>query len=469
MQNQYIVGIGASAGGLESMLTLFAGLPLMGQLTYIVAQHMAKDGHDELLLLLLSRESRMPVKLAINGIKLEVDTIYIIPSGKDGRVHEQTIHLYPPSAEHLSTPSVNALLISLAESAREKAIAVIVSGTGSDGVLGCQAIRHAGGLVLVQNPSEAKFGGMPSASIEAKIVDRVISVKKIESVFRELIPNLDSLTIPSEPIQPNILDQTESELETIVSLVFKATGIDFSSYKEDTLLRRLDKRKSTLGIDSNSSYLKYISTHSDELNFLQNFFLVSVSSFFRDKEAWIALGKLFSEKRIKLESNKAFRVWVVGCASGEEAYTIAILLKELDSQLSIEILANDLNPEALEIAKAGIYKISSFKEMPESIKDKYFIQTEDKLQLKSEIRDCVHFELSDILNQPLPNDIDLISCRNLLIYMKSNLQESLIQKFNESLVSGGTLFLGQAESLSFVGNSLFMPLDDYNRIFRKRT
>lgn len=468
MQNHYIAGIGASAGGLESMLTLFGALPPTGQVSYVVAQHMAKDGHDELLLLLLSRVSRMPVQLATDGLQLEVDTIYIIPSGKDGRVHDNIIHLYPPSAEHLSTPSINALLISLAESAKNKAIAIIVSGTGSDGVLGCRAVRHAGGLTLAQDPSQAKFGGMPMASIDAKIIDKVFSVSLLSSVLREFIPNLVSNTNSLDPKKPLVLEQEESELETILALILKATKIDFSGYKEDTLLRRLDKRKSVLGIESASAYLAYIDKNPDELNFLQNFFLVSLSSFFRDKEAWNALQKTLSETLNNKDLNKKIRVWVVGCATGEEAYTIAILLKELESKLSIEIIANDLNPEALEIAKEGFYRSGSFKEMPESIREKYFYENEGKLEIKSEIRDCVQFELNDILNQAVPQNIDLVSCRNILIYMKSNLQDSLIQKFYESLVSKGILFIGQAESLSFVGNSLFMPVDDYNRVFKKR-
>jgi chemotaxis methyl-accepting protein methylase len=468
----HIAGVGASAGGLEAMLPMFARMTATGRIAFVVAQHMAKDGHDELVVRLIGRESALPVVLALNGVRLQADTVYVIPSGKDGRVKGDTLNLCEPAVEHLSTPSVNALFVSIAESGKTRAIGIVLSGTGSDGVIGCKAIKAGGGLTLAQDPAEAKFNGMPVAAIDAKAIDHVVPVERIGATLTSLFPGAATpfgvARAPAASEEGSISAVARHELDTLLRQVHQATGIDFSSYKEETLLRRLEKRKATLGVDSPEAYQALIRRQPEELNILQHLFLVSVSSFFRDRESFqvlkMSLAKLVSGK----SANEPIRVWVPGCASGEEAFTLAILLKELTDQHPIEITASDLNPEALAMCREGVYRQTAFKEMDAGVREHYFVPKGQHFEIKPEIKACVSFEQRDVLGGTPPANLDLVSCRNLLIYMKSHLQDKLIKSFHQSLRSQGLLFIGQSESLSFVGNSLFVPIDHYHRLFRRR-
>jgi chemotaxis protein methyltransferase CheR/two-component system CheB/CheR fusion protein len=475
----HIVGIGASAGGIEAMLPLFACMPATGHIAYVVAQHMAKDGHDELVVRLIGRESALPVVLAGHGVRLQADTVYVIPSGKDGRVQGDTLHLCEPAAEHISTPSVNALFVSIAESAHGKGIGIVLSGTGSDGVVGCRAIKAAGGLTIAQLPAEAKFDGMPAAAIEAKVIDEILSVEAIGERLASRYPIVaKSTSKPAKPantavppaltFSPSSAFSPLSAYDQLLKLVHQATGIDFSSYKEDTLLRRLDKRMSTIGAANLTEYLALARKQPDELKTLQHMFLVSVSSFFRDRESFdvlkMSLAKLVAGK----PAGEPVRVWVPGCASGEEALTLAILLRELSDKHLIEIVGTDLNPEALAIARAGSYRQTAFKEMNAAVRDRYFDAHGQHFQANPQLLACISYEQRDVLGGVTMHNLDLVSCRNLLIYMKSHLQDDLITRFHRALHPQGLLFIGQSESLSFVGNSLFVPIDHYHRLFRRR-
>lgn len=466
-QATHIAGVGASAGGLEAMLPMFARMPATGRIAFVVAQHMAKDGHDELVVRLIGRESALPVRLAEQGVRLQADTVYVIPSGKDGRVHGDALTLSEPAAEHLSTPSVNALFSSLAESSRGKAIGILLSGTGSDGTQGCRAIRNQGGMTLAQDPLEAKFNGMPQAALDAHAIDQVLPVAEIGATLARLFPGAGGTVMPPMA-EASAVAGDSRELAQLLRQVHQATGIDFSSYKDDTLLRRLEKRKSTLGIDSAEAYQAHIRRQPEELHVLQHLFLVSVSSFFRDRESFqvlkMSLAKLVAGK----PDNEPIRVWVPGCASGEEPYTLAILLTELSSRHPIEITATDLNPEALAMAREGIYRQTAFKEMDAGLRERYFVARGQHFEIKPELKACVRYEQRDVLGGVPPANLDLVSCRNLLIYMKSHLQDQLIRSFHQALRSQGLLFIGQSESLSFVGNSLFVPIDHYHRLFRRR-
>jgi chemotaxis protein methyltransferase CheR/two-component system CheB/CheR fusion protein len=465
----HIAGVGASAGGLEAMLPMFARMTATGRIAFVVAQHMAKDGHDELVVRLIGRESALPVELALHGVRLKADTVYVIPSGKDGRVRGDTLNLSEPAAEHLSTPSVNALFVSIAESGKANAIGIVLSGTGSDGVIGCRAIKAGGGLTIAQDPLEAKFNGMPAAAIDAKAIDKVVAVDRIGATLAGLFPG--AATPPGTPVASDdgsLSAAVRDELDTLLRQVHKATGIDFSSYKEDTLLRRLEKRKSTLGVTSAEAYQAHIRRQPDELKTLQHLFLVSVSSFFRDAESFKVLKMSLAKQVSGKPEGEAIRVWVPGCASGEEAYTLAILLRELSDKHPIEITATDLNPDALAMCREGIYRQTAFKEMAADIRDRYFVAKGQHFEIKPDIKACVRFEQRDVLGGKPPDKLDLVSCRNLLIYMKSQLQDQLIKSFHQALRSQGLLFIGQSESLSFFGISLFAPIDHYHRLFRRR-
>lgn len=516
----HVAGIGASAGGLEAMLPLFAKIPPTGRIAYVIAQHMAHGGHSELVARLIAREARLPLSVARDGEALEADHIYLLPSGKDGVLRGNTLVLSEPVAEYLSHPSADALLTSIARTHQECAIGIILSGTGSDGLAGCRAIKAAKGLTIAQELSEAKFDGMPEAAISARVIDHVLPVEqigaflhqrlvtantgipsrspevKLASALAERSHDYDDPHVrlpapetgkPATPSLANVLgdyshdyddpvlsNSAYRELAYLLPQILKATGIDFSSYKEETLLRRLEKRKATLGMDSAEAYQALIRRDPEELHTLQHLFLVSLSSFFRDHESFRELERALSSLVSAKPAGEALRAWVPGCASGEEAYTLAIILHGLVKKSAaphpIEIVATDLNPEALAIAREGKYRGTAFKEMENQLLDKYFIAHGQHYEVKPEIRSCVRFEQRDVLGGAPPGGkLDLVSCRNLLIYMKSNLQDQMISAFHQALVSKGLLFIGQSESLSFHGNSLFVAIDHYHRLFRRRT
>lgn len=463
------------------MLPLFARLRPTGQIAYVIAQHMAHNGHGELVARLIQRESSLPVILVDKNLRLEADTVYLIPAGKDGLVRADMLTLAEPASGNISTPSVNTLLKSIAESCGSNAIGIVLSGTGTDGVAGCRAIKAAGGLTLAQLPAEAKYDGMPIAVIDAGLADQIMSVDEIGG---RLAARFGGSAAPAVAATPTtVVKEAEigeleisvaqhRELEQLLRQVLEATGIDFSSYKEETLLRRLEKRKSAVGVTSAEAYQTLIRRDPHELHALQHLFLVSMSSFFRDRDAFLSLERALAARIVNKQEGTPVCTWVPGCASGEEPYTLAVILSELLGscrQLQpIAITATDLNPEALEMARAGIYPVTAFQEMDTALRDRYFIGNGKHFEVKPELRACVQFEQRDILSGSPQGKFDLVSCRNLLIYMKSPLQDRLIKSFHQALLPGGLLFLGQYESLSFLGESLFKPVDQYHRLFARR-
>jgi len=447
----------------------------------VIAQHMANDGHSELVARLIQRESALPVILVDKTWQLRADTVYMIPAGMDGLVSAATVKLTEPGAGNISTPSVNTLFRSIAENCGSNAIGIVLSGTGSDGVAGCRAIRAAGGLTLVQEPTEAKYAGMPEAVISAGLADQVVSV---ETVGEQLAARFPGVPAPAVTVSPkDIIGAEESdegaissaerrELEMLQRQILEATGIDFSSYKEETLLRRLEKRKSVVRVTTADAYQALIRREPRELHVLQHLFLVSMSSFFRDRDSFLSLERALAARIVDKREGVPVRVWVPGCASGEEPYTLAVILCELLGSCRqlhpISITATDLNTEALAMARAGSYPRTAFQEMDAALRDRYFIRKGEHFEVTPELQACVRFEQRDVLTGTPPAELDLVSCRNLLIYMKSHLQDQLIKRFHQALLPGGLLFLGQYESLTFLGNSLFAPIDQYNRLFQRR-
>lgn len=475
-----VAGIGASAGGLEAMLAMCSRLRPNGRIAYVIAQHMANDGHSELVARLIQRETTLPVILADKTLQIQADTVYMIPAGKDGLIRAERLMLSEPVCGSISTPSVNALFKSIAESCGSNAIGIVLSGTGSDGVAGCRAIRAAGGMTLVQLPAEAKYSGMPETVIAAGLADQILSV---EAMGERLAARFPENVAPGVAVKPDstvaadcgeaaISASQRSELEQLQRQILEATGIDFSSYKEETLLRRLEKRKEALGVATADAYQALIRRNHHELHSLQHLFLVSMSSFFRDRDSFLTLEQALAARIMDKQEGVPVRAWVPGCASGEEPYTLAIILSELLGscrQLQpISITATDLNAEALDLARAGIYPRTAFTEMDAAMCERYFIPRGEQYEVTPELRACVQFEQRDILTCTAPGELDLVSCRNLLIYMKSHLQDQLVKTFHQALLPNGLLFLGQYESLSFLGGSLFTPVDLYHRLFARR-
>lgn len=480
----HVVGIAASAGGLEAMLGLFAGVRANGQSCYVVAQHMAKDGHDELVVRLIQRESTLPVVLAQDGIALRADTIYVIPSGHDGVLDAEVLRLQAPSPSHLSTPSANVLFDSLARSARDQAIGIVLSGTGSDGALGCRAIRAAGGVTVVQDPAQAKFNGMPQAALDAQVVDHSLAVQGISALLGRICPGQPPAFSETAPAVPSCalapadlptaveLPPTNPELlalQHVVQQIAQATGVDFSGYKEDTLLRRLSKRKALRGATTAQDYQALIQRDPLELQALQQLFLVSVSSFFREPEAFDALGRLLAQRLHTQPTGQPIKVWVAGCATGEEVYTLAIVLREaLGEDRPYSIVATDLNHVAIRQAQAGVYRCAALRTVDAQRLARYFKPCGDDFEVSPTLREGVRFVQADVLAGPPDAEFDVVSCRNLLIYFKASLQDRLLRDIERALSPQGLLLTGQAESLGFSGHVLYEALDPMYRVYGRR-
>ncbi|MGR8931455.1 MAG: chemotaxis protein CheB [Gammaproteobacteria bacterium] len=466
-----IVGIGASAGGLDSMLALFAKLKVNGRAAYIVAQHMAHDAHSELIARLLNRESALPVVPAMRDQLIQADQIYLIPAGWNGVVDERRLLLRAPAENSLSTPSANVLFESIARSQGSQSIGIVLSGTGRDGAIGCQAIKAVGGTTMVQAPETTKFNGMPRSAIEAKAVDFALSVELIAAQLKERFQNSGERSSVATNIESSN-PPDHRELPTLLSRVLQATGIDFSGYKEETLLRRLDKRLSMLGIATLGHYLDYIAGKPEELKTLQHLFLVSLSSFFRDPESFARLEMPLTELVGDKTQGEMIRVWVPGCATGEEVFTLAIMLAEIMgkhfSEKRIQILGTDINTEAIQYAKRGLYRQTAFRTTDPWLLQRYFQEKGHHFEVAERLRGVCRFELGNVSDPGSTNGFDLISCRNLMIYMKSQLQSRLIENFYFMLRLNGLLFVGQAESIGVMGNALFYPVDHYHKIYRRR-
>jgi chemotaxis protein methyltransferase CheR/two-component system CheB/CheR fusion protein len=469
----HIVGIGASAGGLEAMGELFSKLLPSGRVAYVIAQHMAKDGHSELVARMLNRQSPFSIVEATGGDLIEPDKVYLIPSGSDGEVKNGRIYLLPPAPEHLSTPSVNFLFASIAREYGKRAIGIILSGVGSDGAAGCRAIKTGGGRTIVQTPQSAQYSGMPSAAVRAGAADAEMDIADVARHLTGLFPPSPSVraaalqpaaSAPSAPLNPY--------LTTLLKRVFDATGVDFTSYKEETLQRRLDRRLATLKIGSGEQYLRYTEQNPRELNTLQHLFLVSLSSFFRDSGAFAIARKYLTELVRQKKPGDTIRIWVPGCASGEECYTFAIMLAEIlgenFTKLNISVLGSDLSPEALAFARDGVYPQTAFKETDPKILKGYFEHKGRHYAVTQPIRAVCEFMKQDVASAKAPENLNVISCRNLLIYMKSNLQDQLFKKFHSALLPKGLLFIGQSENIGLLGNTLFTPVDHYHRLYRRR-
>lgn len=501
-----VVGIGASAGGLEAFSQFLPVLKPDQQSVYIIAQHMGKNyNHIELLLQLLKRHSALPVVLATHNDLLIVDQVFLIPPCATGIVQKGRIQLLPVTADQISSPSVNALFNSIAKAAGARGVGVILSGAGSDGLEGCRSIKVYGGKIIAQSLESAQVGGMPSAVISAKLADEILLPEQIAQLLNNEIPpnsQSQSQSRPQVQLQPQLQSspQSQSPLQppaaqvqtpvkavhsTVIlkegdAAIFKqllqgilaATGNDFSNYKEETLLRRLHRRMIVLKIASLHDYQIYTQKFPDEWRKLLHQFLISLSFFFRDSDSFSVLKQHVNELLKHKVAGDPIRIWVPGCASGEECYSWAILLAEtLGRQFTsypISIIGSDLNGQALAIAEQGRYLAAAFRDIAPDTLEHYFDRDEQAFTVKPHIRQVCHFHLEDVVGCQLLEKVDAISCRNLLIYMKSELQDQLIRNFYDFLNPGGLLFLGQSETIGLIGNTLFSPLDHFHRVYRRK-
>jgi two-component system CheB/CheR fusion protein len=447
-----IVAVGSSAGGLEALRTLLHRLPRHRPFSYIIAQHLSPT-HLSMLTTLLARETSLPVLQIEDGMVVEPATIYVTPPNADVVFQQNHFRLQAPS-ERGPKPSIDTLLFSLAKSIPERTIAIILSGSGSDGSMGARQLKNAGGYLIVQEPRSAKYPSMPQAAIATGLADAIL-------IPEEIGPHLDRLASDTSPIAPPRQSRRHSEVDQVLERVNISTGIDFRGYKSKTIYRRIQQRISATRSANMADYLKLLDENHEEIQSLAQNCLISVTSFFRDKSAWEDLSTHL-EARLSGPSIEPIRAWVAGCATGEEAYTLSILLANKLPSRRIQIFATDLDDNAIAFARKAVYAAASLKGLAPSTISRHFVDTVQGFTVERATRERVVFARHDLIRDPLFLNLDLVCCRNVLIYLRNPLQEDIFLKFHHALKPGGLLFLGRSENV--LGDA-FDTVDRKSRVF----
>ncbi len=460
----YIVGIGSSAGGLEALTALLRSLPINANISYVIAQHLDPK-HKSLLVTLLARETAIEVKAAEHNEKLKHNCIYVCPANKDVTVINGTLKLKEPRHAIGPKPSVDLFLSSLAEDVGEKAIGVILSGTGSDGAHGIRAIKAAGGITIAQDQASAKYNGMPSAAVSTGAVDFVLPPERIA----QELPSITAFPRRLLSIQPT--GKALSAYDRIMMLIKKRTEVDFSEYKASTVMRRIMRRLAAHRIDTIEDYALMLEGSPEECEDLCRDITISVTSFFRDKEAFKALGKVVAQIVAEKKDGEPIRIWVPGCATGEEVYSIAILVaEELGGDITrrqVQIFGTDLDTDATIAARRGVYSEVAVENLDDALLSRWFVRMGNTYQVAKALREMTVFARQNLIKDPPFLRIDLVSCRNLLIYFTPALQKRVFELFHYVLRPGGALFLGKSESVGQFAN-LFDQVNRKWRIFKRK-
>lgn len=462
-----IVGIGCSAGGLEAMEVFFKNMPPDSGMAFVVIQHL-DPSHKGLLPEILQRTTAMNVLHASERLRVKPNHVYVIPPNKSLSILNGILHLFKPTQSRGFRLPIDIFFRSLAADQLGNSIGIILSGMGSDGSLGIKSIKEKNGLVLVQDPNSAKFDAMPKNAIESVNVDIVAAAEELPQKLISLLKY-----IPPIQLETEIDDKTRNSLDKIIILLREQTGHDFLLYKKNTLLRRIERRKGIHQIEKIQNYVRFLQENPKEIELLFRELLIGVTSFFRDASVWEKLGESILPEIIKeLPNGHVLRAWVTACSTGEEAYTLAIVMKEAfektdpTKNLTFQIFATDLDNDAIEKARRGIFSSSiAIDVSPERI-NKYFTPQEDEYRINPSIREMLVFAPHDIIKDPPFTKLDILTCRNMLIYMEAPLQKKLIALFNYSLNPKGILVLGSAETLGR-NNSGFDIIDSRLKIFKR--
>jgi len=467
-----IVGIGASAGGLVAMEAFFTGMPgdVDPGMAFVLVQHLDPD-HKSLLTELIQRRTRMKVFEVVDGMVVQINCAYIIPPNRDMAFLNGALQLLQPTAPRGHRLPIDFLFRSLAADQHDRAIGIVLSGTGSDGTLGVRAIKAEGGMVLVQTPASSEFDGMPQSALATGLVD-------LELPPAEMAAQLIAYTahafgrLPHQAYLSALSNGTA--LKKIFVLLRAQTGHDFSQYKPNTIERRIERRMAVHQIDSIERYLKYLQQAPAEVLALFNDLLIGVTNFFRDPEAFELLERLVIPKLFDgRQPGAAVRVWCTGCSTGEEAYSIAILLKErlevLKATYKVQVFATDIDSRAIAVSRAGVYPASIADDMSPERLARFFTAEPDgsAYRVHKSIRDLLVFSEQSVIKDPPFSRLDLISCRNLMIYFGAELQRKLISLFHYALQPAGILFLGTSETAGEQGD-LFAVLERKAKIYQRK-
>jgi two-component system CheB/CheR fusion protein len=463
-----IIGIGASAGGLEALEVLISHVPSGSNIAMVIIQHMAPT-HKSIMDTLLRKHTDMNISQAKDGMKIEPNSIYLNPSDKHVAVMGGAIVLIDFDEAQVARHQIDFFFRTLAEDQGEKAICIVLSGTGTDGTLGLKAVKGEGGMTMAQEVSQAKYDSMPRSAISTGLVDFVLPVEKMGSVIKEYVkhPYIDKIETTQVAEQKFL-----NVLSKIFLVIRSVTGHDFSNYKQNTIRRRLERRMAINQIETIEDYYRYIQKNPDEVENLDKDLLIGVTNFFRDKKAF----EILEEKVMpSLFENKlpdsSLRIWIPGCASGEEAYSMAIIFDELMERLqqhfSVQIFATDIDSDSIDNARTGVYPESISADVSHMRLKRYFIKEDSNYRIKKKIREMVVFAVHDLVKDPPFSRMDMISCRNVLIYMDQVLQKKILPIFHYSLKQGGILFFGTSESVGKYAD-LFSPVDSKWKIFRRK-
>ena len=463
-----IVGIGASAGGLEAITELLQHLNPESGMTYIYVPHLSPD-HKSILTDILSKATHMKVQEVIDHVLMEPDHFYIIPPDKEMTVVDGHVKLTPRTKKRVMHLPIDTFFASLAEIHKEKVIGVVLSGSANDGTRGLLAIKAAGGLTFAQDAS-AKFNSMPKSAITAGAVDFILSPKEIAAeLFR--ISKHDYKKINPDEQSEHEIQNTDTDLKLILELLLKKTEIDFSHYKMATIKRRILRRMTLNKMTSLKKYIEILSENKEEIKILQQDLLINVTNFFRDTEAHVYLkNSLFPKLLNAKAASEKFRVWIPACSTGEEAYSIAMTLleiqEELDTIVPIQIFATDLSTIAIGKARVGEYSSADLKMVSPKRLQRFYTKNGSKYRIAKVVRDLVVFAPHNILSDPPFSRVDFISCCNLFIYLDSAAQKKTLSRFYYALNENGYLMLGKSETVGTSGH-LFALVDKKLKIYSK--
>ncbi|WP_441000827.1 CheR family methyltransferase [Fodinibius sp. SL11] len=464
-----VVGLGASAGGLEALESFFDAMPENPGMAFVVIVHLSPD-HKSSMAELLQEHTSMPVTQVSKKTRMGSNHIYIIPPGQLLTLEDRDLILSEADKKEKKLTTIDLFFRSLGTARNSYSACIILSGTGSDGSTGLKTIKEYGGIVLCQDPEQANYDGMPRSALQTGLVDFVLSAREMPAKLIEYKDGLKKIKISDLEELPK---NEAKVLNKIFGKINTKMGHDFSQYKRSSILRRLERRMRITHTNTLSDYLTYITNNSPEINELFKDLLISVTNFFRDQQAFAELEKTVIPKLFEDKSSEdSIRIWVPGCATGEEAYSLAILLHEYAQTVNkppdIQIFATDIDRDALDIARKGQYPESIATDISTKRLSRYFTKEGIKFQVKQNIRNLILFAAHDLLKDPPFSKLDLISCRNVLIYLNRDLQSKVFNLFHYALKPGQWLFLGLSDSI-LEATDLFNSADNKYQIYQKNT
>lgn len=461
-----IVGIGASAGGLESLEKFFKNMPPENGMAFVIVQHLSPD-YKSLMVELLSKHTKMPVVRIEDSIRVEPNTVYLIPPKKTLIIFHGKLLLSDMDYKHGLNLPINTFFRSLAEDQGKKCVGVILSGTGSDGTLGVREIKGSGGMVMVQDEQTAKFDGMPKSAISTGLIDYILAPEEMPEI---LIKYTKHPYIAEDKKEDFIKD--EDDLTKILALIRNKKNVDFTYYKDNTIIRRIKRRVSLNQIDSIKDYIRFLQENPYEINTLYGELLIGVTNFFRDPKAFETLKqkvipRIFENKK----PSEPVRVWIVACSTGEEAYSIAILIKEhldlIKVHYDVKIFASDIDETAIKTASKGLYPESIVTDISPNRIKRFFVKKGNSYQITKDIRSMILFTTHNVIKDAPFSNVDLITCRNLLIYLEPIMQKKILSLFHFSLISNGFMMLGPSESIGDLIDS-FSLYDSKWKVYQRR-